>query len=168
MMEKSLSRYYARKLWESYSKACLLPGIQVHHIDGNPFNNSIDNLVACTAEEHTEYHRKLGHYVQHNFIARADAYSNLTEAQKVEFRLKCSKAGIKAKGIKKSYERGPGVRVKVMVEMIDTKTGKIVVEFSSVSDAAEKLGIQRAHIRRVIKKERKAWHDYNFRYKTSR
>lgn len=32
---------------------------EVHHKDGNHFNNRIDNLVWCNHYEHLEYHRKL-------------------------------------------------------------------------------------------------------------
>ena len=45
-----------RKVWEDYNRACLLPSIEVHHIDGNHENNDPLNLVAVTIEEHLEIH----------------------------------------------------------------------------------------------------------------
>ncbi|MFA5406675.1 MAG: HNH endonuclease [Candidatus Nanoarchaeia archaeon] len=32
----------------------------VHHIDGNPFNNNINNLMVLTLSEHTKLHHKQG------------------------------------------------------------------------------------------------------------
>ena len=34
-------------------------GKELHHRDGNPLNNSIDNLVALTHEEHVQEHRRM-------------------------------------------------------------------------------------------------------------
>ena len=36
-------------------------GMHVHHKDGNCHNNHPENLVICTADEHAEYHKNLGH-----------------------------------------------------------------------------------------------------------
>ncbi len=33
-------------------------GEQIHHIDGDKLNNNFNNLVLCTAAEHTEIHKK--------------------------------------------------------------------------------------------------------------
>lgn len=35
-------------------------GMHVHHKDGNCHNNSPENLVICTPQEHADYHRELG------------------------------------------------------------------------------------------------------------
>ena len=53
-----------RKIWEDHYQACLLPGIEIHHIDGNRNNNSIDNLLAVTIEEHYNIH-----YLQEDWAA---------------------------------------------------------------------------------------------------
>lgn len=34
-------------------------GLEIHHLDGNKTNNSIDNLVALTREEHLQAHQKI-------------------------------------------------------------------------------------------------------------
>jgi hypothetical protein len=46
-----------RKLYEKYHNCCLLPGIDIHHVDGNHQNNSIENLKAVSLEEHYNIHK---------------------------------------------------------------------------------------------------------------
>ena len=47
-----------RKLYERHHRCCLLPGTDVHHIDGNHDNNTIDNLLAVTLQEHYDIHKQ--------------------------------------------------------------------------------------------------------------
>ena len=166
-MDKSLSRYYARKAWESYHKACLLPGIQVHHRDGNALNNAIDNLIACTPEEHKEFHRQLGHKIQPAFIAKADFYTSLNPEQVQIFKAKSAAGGRRGKGRPRpeGFAAESQMLRRRQLERLDSETGKIVDVFRSVSEASAALGLQRAHIRRLITKERRTWHGYEFRYK---
>jgi hypothetical protein len=38
-----------------------MKGMHVHHIDGNHNNNSPENLLLCTPQEHATYHEHMGH-----------------------------------------------------------------------------------------------------------
>jgi hypothetical protein len=49
-----------RKIYEDYYQICLLPYIEIHHIDGNHNNNAIENLQPVTALEHYEIHKSQG------------------------------------------------------------------------------------------------------------
>lgn len=49
-----------RKIYQEYHKCSLLPGIDIHHIDGNHYNNDIKNLQAVTLEEHYAIHLAQG------------------------------------------------------------------------------------------------------------
>jgi len=42
-----------RKLWESINGP-IPKGYHIHHKDGNPYNNSIDNLECLSPEEHAK------------------------------------------------------------------------------------------------------------------
>ena len=53
-----------RKIWEKYYQACLLPGIHIHHIDGNHSNNDIKNLKPVTVQEHFNIHYQQGDYFE--------------------------------------------------------------------------------------------------------
>lgn len=41
-----------RLIYEEYYNCCLLPWIEIHHIDGNNQNNNISNLVPLTKQKH--------------------------------------------------------------------------------------------------------------------
>ena len=51
-----------RKIYELYHEASLLPGVDVHHCDGDRTNNRIENLLAVTRAEHIEIHLNQGEY----------------------------------------------------------------------------------------------------------
>lgn len=54
--ETSTSLHHA--VWESVH-GTLSPGMVIHHIDGDPENNSPDNLKSMPLSEHTKLHREL-------------------------------------------------------------------------------------------------------------
>lgn len=58
-----------RKIWEKHNKACLIPGIEIHHIDGNRDNNSPENLMPVTIQEHYNIHMQQGDVLAASFIA---------------------------------------------------------------------------------------------------
>lgn len=45
-----------RRIYEQAHNICLLPGIEIHHRDGDKNNNDISNLQALTTEEHYRVH----------------------------------------------------------------------------------------------------------------
>jgi hypothetical protein len=47
-----------RLIWELYNNAILLAWSDVHHLDGDTFNNAIDNLKAMTKSDHSKLHIK--------------------------------------------------------------------------------------------------------------
>jgi hypothetical protein len=49
-----------RIIYEKHHNCCLLPFIEIHHIDGNHNNNDITNLKPVTALEHYEIHLTQG------------------------------------------------------------------------------------------------------------
>ena len=58
-MTKAQSRVEARKMFKLI-KGDIIKGWHIHHIDGNPFNNEIDNLYHCSSEEHSRIHKVQG------------------------------------------------------------------------------------------------------------
>ena len=54
--------YIHRLVAEQFIGPCPEPGMFVNHIDGDPFNNHVDNLEWVTPKENQEhYHRELKH-----------------------------------------------------------------------------------------------------------
>lgn len=56
----SRTRVNYRKIWEEHNKACILPGMHIHHVDGNSHNNNPDNLLLCSPQEHWNIHASQG------------------------------------------------------------------------------------------------------------
>ena len=52
-----------RKIYESHFGK-ILKGNEIHHIDHNHYNDSIDNLMEVTREEHKFLHRKINLYLK--------------------------------------------------------------------------------------------------------
>ena len=68
-----------RQIWEEFYDRIIPDGHEIHHIDGNNKNNSPDNLLCVTPEEHYEIH-----YQQNDFLACAliATRMNLTPEEK--------------------------------------------------------------------------------------
>ena len=49
--------YEHREVMEKHLGRKLKPNEHVHHIDGNPRNNAIDNLMLVSASEHAKIHK---------------------------------------------------------------------------------------------------------------
>ena len=58
-MKRKSSKIH-RHIYENYHKCCLMPYIEIHHIDGNHKNNNIENLMPVTVQEHYEIHKLRG------------------------------------------------------------------------------------------------------------
>jgi hypothetical protein len=58
-----------RVIYEKHYNCCLLPYIEIHHIDGNSKNNTIENLMPVTALEHFQIHKNQGDKAAASLIA---------------------------------------------------------------------------------------------------
>ena len=47
-----------RKVYEEYYNCCLLPNVDVHHINANKQDNRIDNLQPMFKSDHTIFHKR--------------------------------------------------------------------------------------------------------------
>ena len=56
-----MSKNY-RKIYENYYQCSLIPGIDIHHKDGDHSNNDPLNLVAVTLEDHYNIHKSQKDY----------------------------------------------------------------------------------------------------------
>lgn len=91
-----MSKKYV-KIWENYHDKKLPKNMEIHHIDGNHKNNSPENLLAVTIEEHLDIHLAQNDYgAAHAILMRMSR----TEEQK-EMIKKCA-----SEHQKKLLERG--------------------------------------------------------------
>ena len=51
--------YGVKRAWIGYYGHLPSKGLEIHHIDGNPYNNAKNNLVALSRKEHMRQHRVL-------------------------------------------------------------------------------------------------------------
>jgi len=85
-----------RRIYEDYHNVRLTSDIEIHHIDGNHYNNDITNLMAVTIKEHFEIHLKQGDYaaafiISHRLGVSAEEKSRLASlaASKANAEGKC-------------------------------------------------------------------------------
>lgn len=57
IVEENYFLFDSKYFTEIDGKMYLLKSIEVHHIDGNHFNNDITNLMPCTKSEHRKFHK---------------------------------------------------------------------------------------------------------------
>lgn len=55
-------KYHYRKIYEEYYQCSLLPGVEIHHIDGDHTNDDPLNLQAVSLQEHYDIHYLQGDY----------------------------------------------------------------------------------------------------------
>jgi hypothetical protein len=91
-----------RKLYEKYHNCCLLPGIDIHHIDGNHDNNSIENLKAVSLEEHYNIHKSQNEFYAAYLIGKRMKIK--PSDWKIMARINGSKSG------KSNYDKGIGLK----------------------------------------------------------
>ena len=55
---KTITRFEHRVNFEKYHKCCVLPWIDIHHINGDKLDNRIENLKPVLHTAHTSNHKK--------------------------------------------------------------------------------------------------------------
>ena len=78
-------KYLHRLIFEDFYQVSLLPNTIIHHIDGNPRHNTIDNLQAMTQIEHIVLHHTGSHH-------QIESFYDKSSKNQLPFRVYCSKS----------------------------------------------------------------------------
>ena len=161
-----------RKMWEQYHNKKLKKGMHIHHIDGNPFNNTKENLLACTPEEHWLIHFNQGDSIaiKGKFIQYAShsgknhyRYGKMVD-QSIRNKISKTLKEIYHNGdnrIKHSRERG-GKPIKVYKAILIKKSsgsneaiykkGNFIGHYDTQIECCEKLNVCKTKVNRCLKK----------------
>lgn len=103
-----------RKIWEEHNKACILPGMHVHHIDGNCHNNELNNLLLCTPQEHWDIHALQGDIrcLNSKFVQGASEAGKKGGAASKGWKYTKGQSERLSKALKESYVRRGGSPLK--------------------------------------------------------
>ena len=116
-MKTKQKRKY-RKIYESQHNCCLLPGIHIHHIDGDRSNNDPSNLKAVTIQEHYDIHFSQGDYYAAFQLGRLlkDTPESWLEAAKQNGKKIGKKMWAEGIGLRKWIEENPELVTKMAQE----------------------------------------------------
>jgi len=128
-----------RKEWEKHHNACILPGIEIHHIDGDHNNNNIDNLIAVTPEEHYRIHLNQQDYGAASLISNR---ANLPLEEVIAVRIKAGQIG-------GAYSRDNNLGFFNMSKEKRTEVSKSV----GIYTRDNKLGIHKINADPILSKE---------------
>lgn len=93
---KRVVRILHRDIYEFY-KGPIPDGYVIHHVDGNPLNNSIENLLCVTPSEHSRIHRQFE--IHKDAVDRARAENGYTKENWKERRKKSMATAQARRGI---------------------------------------------------------------------
>lgn len=161
MKRSKMYRYY----WEKHHGKKIPKGYHIHHIDGNKDNNSINNLLCVSPEEHKKLHEEMGHTIlKSGFILKAGNRLGIPRSQ--EDRNKISKA---KKGIC-TLNRTSDLNDKVSKSMgskpfLVFKDGNFIGQFINLSGFCKKFNLNRRNVYNVLKNyPNRTVLGYNFKY----
>lgn len=174
MKRKKRSKKY-RKIWEDYHRACILPGMHIHHIDGNCENDDPENLLICTPEEHWQIHFDQGDIVAINnkFIQGASEAGKMGGKYKRTKETKDKISKIQKKiWTKERREKQRTTMLKMKDELIEKtikaqggkpfkvwkaegkrhhwKKGEYLGEYINKAECSRLFGVSRSHIRMCL------------------
>ena len=111
----------------------------VHHKDGNPLNNSPDNLIVMTRSEHTKLHFNLSN---NRYVFTKEELHNNTQT---------------------AWKHGVYEHLKKAVASFDKNTGKLIKIYESVTQVGID-GHERKHISACCSGKRKSHHGLIWKY----
>lgn len=143
-----LKGYVYRIVWEAFNGP-IPKGYEIDHIDSNRNNNVLSNLRCVSHKENMNNENTIKKFKgkkrseafkKRLSEARKWKLSNMSEEEKNEFSLKCTK------GFKKFREENPDFKPAQKTVYQFTKDGEFVAEYPSVTEAISITGIAKTSI----------------------
>lgn len=128
--------------------------IQVHHKDGNPDNNSLDNLIVMTMKEHQKLHHQKYSLTKICTICGKEYTPHKTKRLRAKT---CSKECLT------EWYRRNGIQCRKSI-MQYTKTGEFVKKWDSLTAIQENLNYFASNIVKCCKGQIKSYKGYIWKY----
>lgn len=143
---KKRSKNY-RNIWKKHNGRKIPKGYHIHHVDGDRTNDSPDNLICVSSEEHLRLHEAMGdRLVGGKFLLKAGNCLGRKRTEDEKRKISEAKKGIN------TYFPNENTKIKMSKAhggkpfVIKTKSGKIIGRWINISQCASDLSLNRGNL----------------------
>lgn len=138
-----------------------LKKLDVHHIDKNPHNNSVDNLMWMTKEEHLSHHHSGMHFSKETLELFSKQRKGRKHSDETKRKIGESRSGEKHPMFGLYGKDNPTSKPILQYDL----EGNLVAEWDCIKDAATHYNIYSSNISLVCNGKQKTYKGYVWKFK---